>query len=294
MPDKSLFAAIVGKPNVGKSTLLNRMLGVRLAIISPKPQTTRNRILGVVTNGEDQFVFIDTPGFHAPRNRLDAHMVKAVRDSAADVDCALFMTWPKTDFDAEEQSLLDELFQRKLPVVLVVNKSDTVEAPAGETACAALAVLRPFAGSALISALNGDGVDALTKTLSALACEGPHMFPDDTLTDIPEKVVVAELIRERLLCDLSQELPHGCAVNVVRFKERENRALIDIDAEIVCEKDSHKGMIIGKGGAMLKKIGSEARASIESFLDCRVNLQLWVKVREGWRDKENFIRDFGY
>lgn len=295
MPEKSLFAAIVGKPNVGKSTLLNRMLGARLAIVSPKPQTTRNRILGVVTDGDVQLVFIDTPGFHAPQTKLGEHMVKAVRDSAADADCALFVTWPKESFDAEEQGLLGELFKAKLPVVLVVNKSDTLAQPeTGPSLLAALASQRPFAGAVLLSALTGDGVAALTEKLTALAPDGPHMFPDDTLTDIPEKVIVAELIRERLLCDLSQELPHGCAVTVVAFRERSDRELIDIDAEIICEKESHKGMIIGKGGAMLKKIGSEARVSIEDFLGCRVNLQLWVKVREGWRDKENCIRDFGY
>ncbi len=292
---QTVFAAIVGKPNVGKSTLLNRMIGAKIAITSPRPQTTRNRIMGVVTHGEKQYVFLDTPGFHLPKTKLGEHMVKSVRDSVADIDCALFVTYPKETLDEIETQLLAELKTAGTPVILVMNKADTLSSKAkGEKFIEALCALYPFCGSVIVSALDGTGMQELTAELDKHASEGPHLFPDDTLTDIPEKVIVAELIREKLLLNLFDELPHGCAVSVERFKERMDKPLIDIDAEILCEKESHKGMIIGKKGAMLKKIGSEARADIEDFLDCRVNLKLWVKVREDWRNKESVIKTLGY
>lgn len=295
MPQKSVFAALIGKPNVGKSTLLNRFIGVKIAITSPKPQTTRNRIQGVVTNGDTQYVFLDTPGFHLPKNKLDAHMLKTVRDSVADIDCALFLTYPKATFDAVEQTLLQELAAAKTPAILVINKSDTLSSKQkGQELLRQLQDAHPFCGAALVSALTGDGFDDLTALLDAQAQAGPHLFPEDTLTDLPEKVIAAELIREKLLANLYDELPHGCAVNIERFQERDDKDLIDIEAEIVCEKDSHKGMVIGKKGTMLKKIGSDSRLDIEQFLGCRVNLQLWVKVREDWRNKETYLRDFGY
>ncbi len=295
MPERTLFAAIVGKPNVGKSTLLNKLIGVKLAIISPKPQTTRNRIMGVLTKDELQLVFLDTPGFHLPKTKLGEHMIKSVRDSVSDIDCAVFVTYPKIEFDELECSLLDELFKSKTPVVLAVNKSDTLSSiEKGKEDLCALSKLYNFSGTALISAATGDGIDELLKILTAHSKEEPHMFPEDTLTDIPEKVIVGELIREKLLLNLREELPHGCAVSVESFKERESKDLIDIEAEILCEKSSHKGMIIGKGGLMLKKVGTEARLDIEDFLDCRVNLKLWVKVREDWRNRESFINNLGY
>jgi GTP-binding protein Era len=295
MTERTLFAAIVGKPNVGKSTLLNRLVGAKIAIISPKPQTTRNRIMGVVTEDGVQYVFLDTPGFHAPKTKLGEHMIKSVRDSVADIDCALFVTYPKSEFDEPERELLDELFKSKTPVILVINKCDTLSSKTkGQECLESLKKQYAFSESLLISAVTGEGVDALTDILRAHSKEEPHMFPEDTLTDIPEKVIVAELIREKLLLNLFDELPHGCAVSVESFKERETGGLIDIDAEILCEKNSHKGMIIGKGGLMLKKVGTEARLDIEEFLDCRVNLKLWVKVREDWRNKESFINNLGY
>ena len=295
MSEKTLFAAIVGKPNVGKSTLLNKMVGAKIAITSPKPQTTRNRIMGVVTQNETQYVFLDTPGFHAPKTKLGEHMIKSVRDSVSDIDCALFLTYPKDSFDELERSLLDELFASKTPTILVMNKADTLSSKTkGAELLVTLSKQYAFSESLLISALTGDGTDSLMGVLNAHAKEEPHLFPEDTLTDIPEKVIVAELIREKLLFNLFDELPHGCAVSVEGFKEREGADLIDIDAEILCEKQSHKGMIIGKGGTMLKKVGSESRVEIEEFLDCRVNLQLWVKVREDWRNKESYINNLGY
>lgn len=293
--EKNVFAAIVGKPNVGKSTLLNRMIGAKIAITSPRPQTTRNRIMGVVTEGDSQYVFLDTPGFHVPKTKLGEHMVKSVRESVADIDCALFVTWPKDTLDEVETQLLDELKKSKTPVILVLNKADTLSSKAkGKAFVETLNTLFPFDSSVIVSALDGSGMDELTAALNAYATEGPHLFPEDTLTDIPEKVIVAEMIREKLLMNLFDELPHGCAVSVERFKERPDKPLIDIDAEILCEKESHKGMIIGKKGSMLKKVGSEARADIQEFLDCRVNLQLWVKVREDWRNKESVIKTLGY
>lgn len=292
---KSVFSAIVGRPNVGKSTLLNRLVGVKIAITSPKPQTTRNRIMGVLTESETQYVFLDTPGFHAPKTKLGEHMVKSVRDSVTDIDCALFLIYPKDELDAEEQRLLSELKRTKTPVVLVMNKSDTLSSKKkGRALVGRLCAQYDFEGNALVSALTGNGMDDLRAQLDRYAQQGPHLFPDDTLTDLPEKTIVAELIREKLLFNLRDELPHGCAVAVESFKERDGKDLIDIDAVILCEKESHKGMIIGKKGAMLKKIGSESRADIKAFLDCPVNLQLWVKVRADWRNKEQYIRDMGY
>jgi GTP-binding protein Era len=295
LAEKSVFAAIVGRPNVGKSTLLNRMIGAKIAITSPRPQTTRNRIMGVVTNGDSQYVFIDTPGFHVPKTKLGEHMVRTVRESVSDIDCALFLTYPKDIFDETELALLRELKKTKTPVILVMNKSDTLSSKKkGRELIEALCAQYAFCGAALVSALTGNGMQDLMDELDARAAKGPHLFPADTLTDMPEKVIVAELIREKLLFNLFDELPHGCAVAVERFKERTDKDMVDIDAEILCEKSSHKGMVIGKKGAMLKKIGSEARVDIEDFLGCRVNLQLWVKVREDWRNREQYIRDMGY
>jgi len=246
--------------------------------------------MGVVTDGDTQYIYIDTPGFHRPKTKLGEKMVKTVRESAADIDCVLFMVTPKSEFDDLDRELLGELSGYGVPVVLVINKCDTLrDKSAGPRYADQLSKRHEFSACVLISARDGDGVDLLVREIDKYSVPGPHPFPEDTLTDVPEKVIVAELIREKLLMHLSDELPHGCAVTVESFKERENSDIIDIEAEIVCEKKSHKGMIIGKNGGMLKKIGSAARAETERFLDCRVNLQLWVKVREKWREKSSFV-----
>ena len=296
MEEKNLFCSLVGVPNVGKSTLLNNLIGFDLAIISPKAETTRTRITGVLTDENGiQYVFLDTPGFHKPKNKLDVKLIKSVRDTYLDVDCALFVTTPKVSFSEDEMRLLKELKQRAIPVVLGINKIDIIKPP--ETAdkyVEILSSLFEFDDSACFSALDGRGIDELKVILSRYAVVGPHYFPDDTLTDIPEKYVVAEIIREKLLLNLRDELPHGCATEVISFKEREDSPIIDIDANIYCERESHKGMIIGKQGKMLKKIASESRIKIEEFLDTKVNLQCWVKVRPDWRDKEYDLKDLGF
>ncbi len=291
--ERSVFCAVVGVPNVGKSTLLNGIIGARVAITSPRPQTTRNRIMGVVTKGEAQYVFADTPGYHLPRTRLAEHMVKSVRDSFSSVDCTLFVTRPKVRFNEAEQKLLDELSAARARVLLVINKTDTVKSADELDGCErALRGQFDFAGCARVCALTGDGFDRLLALLDGFSQRGPHLYPDDTLTDVPEREIAAELVREQLLRCLRDELPHGCAVTVERWAERGD-GTVDIDAEIVCEKRSHKGMIIGRGGSMLKKIGTAARLACEDFLDARVNLKLFVKVREDWRNKESFIKDLG-
>ncbi len=289
--ERSVFCAVVGVPNVGKSTLLNGIIGAKVAITSPRPQTTRNRVMGVVTKEAVQYVFVDTPGFHVPKTRLGEHMVKSVRDSVSEVDCVLFVTWPKARFNEQEQMLLNELAASGARVMLVINKTDTVKGEESldefETSlCGAFG----FSGCARVCALTGRGFDGLLERLDAFSQQGPHLYPEDTLTDVPERTIAAELVREQLLRNLRDELPHGCAVTVERWTEREDGA-VDIDAEIVCEKQSHKGMIIGKGGSMLKKIGTASRLACEDFLDAHVNLRLFVKVREGWRNKEIYIKN---
>jgi len=279
---------------MGKSTLLNRLIGFDLAIISPKAETTRSRITGVITEGEIQYVFLDTPGYNKPKTKLDQHLVRTVRESFSDSDCILFLTYPKESFLEYEEKLLDEIGSKNVPVILCINKIDTVSSETAEKCLKSLMALRKFDDGCCISALDGTGTDVLMEKLAAFAVEGEHYFPDDTLTDIPEKYVVAEIVRERLLFNLRDELPHGCAVEVMRFKERDDRDMVDIDVNIYCERDSHKGMIIGKGGSMLKKIGSEARKKIEDFLECRVNLQCWVKVRNDWRNSEFDLKDLGF
>ncbi len=279
---------------MGKSTLLNRLIGFDLAIISPKAETTRSRITGVLTEDGIQYVFLDTPGYSRPRTKLDQRLVKTVRDTFSDVDCTLFLTYPKEHLLEYEQKLLEEFKDKMVPVILGINKADTVDAQTAQKCLDSLMELYDFADGCCFSALDGTGTDVLMKKLSAFAVEGPHYFPDDTLTDLPEKYVVAEIVRERLLYNLRDELPHGCAVEVMRFKEREDSDIVDIDVNIYCERDSHKGMIIGKGGSMLKKIGTEARRKAEDFLGCRVNLQCWVKVRNDWRNSDFDLKDLGF
>jgi GTP-binding protein Era len=291
--EKSVFAALVGLPNTGKSTLLNRVVGAKLAIVSPRPQTTRGRIMGVLTSGAMQYVLLDTPGRRLPRTRLEERMAAAGRESALGADCAVFVTQPRAGLVPEEEELLGEIKRAGVPAVLALNKSDTISSRV--KAARMLGEMRDgygFEGAALTSALKGDGIGDLLAELERYASAGPHPFPEDTLTDMPEKTVVAEIIREKLLLNLRDELPHGCAVLVESFSAR--GGLADISAVIVCEKASHKGMIIGRGGLMLKKIGSLARADIEDFLGRRVNLGLWVKVRENWRDSESQLRGMGY
>ena len=292
---RSGFIAIVGKPNVGKSSLLNQFLGEKLAIVSSKPQTTRNRITGVLTDGPDQIVFIDTPGLHKPKTKLGEYMVGQVNDSVTDVDAILFVAEPAGDLTQSEHDLIDIFEKLRLPVVLVINKIDILREKDSLLArIAQLSILYPFDAVIPVSALTHEGVDELLEQVKGYLCEGPHFFPDDALTDQPERVIVSEIVREKLLRNLRDEIPHGTAVSVEKMKERENADMIDIDVTIFCEKDSHKGMIIGKGGRMLKKIASESRTDIERFLGAKINLQCWVKVKDDWRNKEGIIRSLGY
>lgn len=291
----SAFIAIVGRPNVGKSSLLNRFVGEKVAIVSPKPQTTRTRITGVLTEGETQFVFIDTPGLHNPRTKLSEFMVKQIKDSVVDVDAAVLVTEPLGKIHPMELELLQRFRDLRIPAILAINKIDTIpKKDVMMEKISAFSKLFPFEAVVPVSALTGDGMPQLLAELSHYAKEGPHYFPDDAMTDQPERVIVAEIIREKLLNCLSEEIPHGTAVTVEQMVEREEKDLIDIHAVIYCEKDSHKGIIIGKQGTMLKKVASQARRDIESFLDIKVNLQCWVKVKEDWRNRPGVIRDLGF
>ncbi len=291
----SAFLAIVGRPNVGKSSLLNRFVGEKVAIVSPKPQTTRTRITGVLTQENTQFVFIDTPGLHNPKTKLSEFMVKQIKDSVADVDAAVLVTEPLGKIHPTELELLQRFRDLRLPAILVINKIDTI--PKKDMMMEKIATfseLFPFEAVVPVSALNGDGLPQLLDELSHHAKEGPHYFPDDAMTDQPERVIIAEIIREKLLNCLNEEIPHGTAVTIEQMTDREHQNLIDIHAAIYCEKDSHKRIIIGKQGTMLKKIASQARREIESFLGVKINLQCWVKVKEDWRNRPGIIRDLGF
>ena len=292
---KSAFVAIVGKPNVGKSSLLNLLVGEKIAIISDKPQTTRTRITGVLTEGETQLVFIDTPGLHKPKNKLGDYMVKQVTDSVGDVDCAVFVTDPLGEVTEAEMQLIENIRQLHLPAILVINKIDTLQNKEDMVKkMVTISGMDDFEEVVPISVYQKDGTELLLKLIQDQAQEGPHFFPTDTLTDQPEKVIVAEIIREKVLRNMRDEIPHGTAVVIERMRERPGKDIMDIDATILCEKSSHKGMIIGKQGSMLKKIASQSRQEIESFLETRVNLQCWVKIREDWRNSEFSIRDLGF
>ena len=303
MKEKSAFITIIGRPNVGKSSLMNRILGQKVAIVSDKPQTTRTKIKGILTKGADQLVFIDTPGFHKPRNVLDKNMNKAVGDGMADVDAAVLVVEASPKFSLEgglppaELELIKELKRRKLHAVLVINKIDMLEK---KEALLTLITLytREFEFDTVVplSAKTGDGVDILLGELYKFSKPSPHYFDDDDITDQPEKVMVAEMIREKLLRSLNKEVPHGIAVDLERFVERdtaEGEPIVEVEATIICEKESHKGIIIGKGGAMLKKIGTLARRDIEEFFGIRASVKLWVKVKEDWRNREGLIHTFG-
>ncbi len=291
---KNAFLAIVGRPNVGKSSLLNALLGQKLAIVSSKPQTTRTRIMGVLTRGEYQYVFIDTPGLHPSHNRLDDYMAKSISSSVAGVDAVILVTEAGQEIGTTERELIETVRSQHLPAILVINKIDRL-AQKEKLMVQIAAYAREYEFEAIVplSALTGDGLDGLFSEISSLAQEGPHMFDDDELTDMPEKTLAGEMVREKALRLLQKEVPHGIAVAVERMTERSD-GLLEISATIYCERESHKGIIIGKQGAMLKKIGSYAREDLEKFFGCRVNLQLWVKVKEDWRNRDALLRSFGY
>ena len=289
---KSGFATLIGRPNVGKSTLMNRLIGQKIAITSNKPQTTRNRIQTVLTTEDGQIVFVDTPGIHKAKNRLGEYMVHVAERSLNEVDVVLWLVEPSTFIGAGERHILDQLKKVKTPVILVINKIDMVKK---EELLPAIDTYRKeydFADIVPVSARSGDNTDELVKVILKYLPYGPQFYDEDTVTDQPERQIVAELIREKALHCLNEEIPHGIAVAIDRMKME--RKVMHIDATIICERDSHKGIIIGKGGAMLKKIGSNARFEIERMLDGKVNLKLWVKVKKDWRDSDSLIRNFGY
>ncbi len=291
---KTAFIAIVGRPNVGKSSILNRLLGQKVAIVSSRPQTTRTKIIGVLTEGDVQLVFTDTPGFHKPKTKLGEKMIQAVDDSIGGVDSCLFVTEAKGEIRPTELELLGKLKAEKIPVVLAINKIDMIsDKQELMSRILELTKLLDFQAVVPVSARDGDGMDALKEELINLAEDSEFFFPEDTLTDQPERVLAAEMIREKLLHRLNEEIPHGIAVSIERMREREDKPILDIDAIIYCERESHKGIIIGKKGAMLKEVSTNARHELERFFDCRVNLQCWVKVKEDWRNREGLIHNFG-
>ncbi len=293
MNTKTAIITSAGRPNVGKSTLTNYLVGEKIAIVSNKPQTTRNRICGIVTRDNLQFVFVDTPGYHKARTKLGDYMVNTVRESIADVDASILVVEPIANVGRQEQALLDRLAATRCPTILAINKIDTVEKDVLLEVIAAYSKVYSFDAIVPISAKTGDGVDELLKECETYTVESPFLFPDDVTTDQPERQVMAEIIREKLLWCLEREVPHGTAVEITKFSERDN-GIIDIDATIYCEKPSHKGIIIGKQGAMLKKISSLARADCEKFMGTKVYLTTWVKVKENWRDSDFLVRNFGY
>ncbi len=291
---KTAFIAIVGCPNVGKSSILNKLLGQKVAIVSEKPQTTRTKIMGVLTKNDIQLVFTDTPGFHRARTKLGEKMVKAVGESIAGVDACLFVVEPDGELRSAELELLEKFKNQKMPVILAINKIDTLKhRDALIERIVRFSSLYDFAAVVPISATKGDNMAALEEELNKLAQPSDHFFPEDTLTDQPERVIAAEIIREKLLRLLDKEIPHGIAVSIEKMQEREGTDLLDIDANIFCEKDSHKGIIIGKNGEMLKRVSTRAREDMESFFQCRVNLHCWVKVKADWRNREGLIHNFG-
>ncbi len=292
---KSAFIAIVGRPNVGKSSILNRILGQKITIVSSKPQTTRNRIIGVYTHGDTQLVFIDTPGLHKPHNSLGEYMVRSVKESVGGVDaCLLTAECDRLPGDTEKQ-LMARFKAQHIPAVLALNKIDKL-ADKSQLMEKLAAYSREFDFEDIVpvSAQNGSGIKELVAALEKQAGECTHFFDDDALTDQPDRVLAGEIVREKILRLTDKEIPHGAAVVVERFKQRENSDITDVDATIYCERDGHKGIIIGKGGAMLKKIGTYARQDMERFFGCKINLRLWVKVKEGWRDREDILRSLGY
>ena len=290
---RAAMITICGRPNVGKSTLTNALVGEKIAIVSNKPQTTRNRITAIVSRGNTQFVLMDTPGFHKPRTRLGDYMVNVVKESVADVDAVLLLVEPVAAIGPQEEELIERLKSTGAPAILVINKIDTVDKTRLLSVMALYAQAFDFDAVIPVSAKTGEGLEELMDEMEKYAAEGPHLFPDDMITDQPERQICAELVREKLLQCLDREVPHGTAVEVTKFSERDN-GIIDLEVTIYCEKDSHKGIIIGKKGAMLKKIGELARRDIEAFMGTRVYLQTWVKVKENWRDSLAQLRNFGF
>lgn len=293
--DKSAFIAIIGRPNVGKSSILNKLLGQKVAIVSSKPQTTRTRIMGVLTEGKDQLVFLDTPGMHKPKNSLGDYMVRSINESVAGVDACLLVTEAGQEIRENERMLIEKVKKLDLPCVLAINKTDTIN----DKEVILEQIIKyskemDFDAIVPVSAETGSKLDELKEELKKFTSEGGHLFPDDTLTDQPEKVLAAEMIREKILRLTEKEIPHGTAVVIERMKMRDDKNLMDVDATIYCERDTHKGILIGKKGAMLKKISTYARQDMENFFGCKVNLKTWIKVKEDWRNKENLMRSFGF
>lgn len=290
---KSAIISVVGRPNVGKSTLTNRLVGSKVAIVSSKPQTTRTRITGVLNKDGCQYVFLDTPGLHKPRSRLGDYMVKVVTDTVSEVDAAALVVEPIANIGPAEESLIKQIKGAKMPSVLVINKIDSVAKEDLLAVIAAYSAAHDFDAIVPISARTGEGVGELLGEFEKFAIEGPQLFPEDMISDQPEKQLIAEIIREKMLILLQREVPHGVAVGIERMEERED-GLVSINATIYCEKNSHKGIIIGKNGEMLKKIGQMARQDIEKLLDAKVFLDLWIKVKEDWRNNQFQMRNFGY
>ena len=293
MNTKTAMVTICGRPNVGKSTLTNYLVGEKIAIVSNKPQTTRNRICGIVTREDTQFVFVDTPGYHKARTKLGDYMVNTVRESIADVDATILVVEPIPAIGPQEEGLIEKIKGSRCPAILAINKIDTVEKDKLLEVIAVYSEAAKFDAIIPISAKTGDGVEELLDLCSKYAIESPFLFDEDLTTDQPERQVMAEIIREKLLWNLEREIPHGTAVEITRFSERDN-GIIDIDATIYCEKASHKGIIIGKRGDMLKKISTQARNDCEKFMGTKVYLTTWVKVKENWRDSDFLVRNFGY
>lgn len=291
---KSGFAAIIGRPNVGKSTLMNHLIGQKIAIISRKPQTTRNKIQTVYTDERGQVVFLDTPGIHKAKNKLGEYMVNVAQRTFKDADVILWLVEPTNFIGAGERHIAEQLKLCKLPVILVINKVDTVKKSEVAGFIESYRNICSFAEIVPVSALRSQNLDTLLECIFKYLPYGPQFYDEDTVTDQPQRQIVAEMIREKALRTLDEEIPHGIAVTIDRMKERSQGNLVDIDATIICERDSHKGIIIGKQGAMLKKIGSAARFEIEKMLDMKVNLKLWVKVKKDWRDSDYLIKNFGY
>ena len=291
---KSGFAAIIGRPNVGKSTLMNHLIGQKIAITSRKPQTTRNRIQTVYTDEQGQIVFLDTPGIHKAKNKLGEYMVNVAQRTFKDADVILWLVEASTYVGAGERHIAEQLKTCKLPVILVLNKVDTVKKEEVPSFIQAYRNLYDFAEIVPVSALRSQNLDTLLECIFKYLPYGPQFYDEDTVTDQPQRQIVAEMIREKALRTLDEEIPHGIAVTIDRMKERPDGKIVDIDATIICERDSHKGIIIGKQGAMLKKIGSAARYEIENMLEQKVNLKVWVKVKKDWRDSDYLIKNFGY
>lgn len=291
---KSGFVTLIGRPNVGKSTLMNQLIGQKIAITSHKPQTTRNRIQTVYTDERGQLVFLDTPGIHKAKNKLGEYMVKVAESTLNEVDAVLWLVEPTTFIGAGERHIAEQLKHVKTPVILIINKIDTIKREEVLTVIDTYRKVHDFEEIVPVSALKGENKDTLLEVIFKYMPYGPMFYDEDTVTDQPERQIVAELIREKALKCLDEEIPHGIAVAIDSMKYRKNNKLVDIDATIICERDSHKGIIIGKGGSMLKKIGSAARYEIEHLLECQVNLKLWVKVKKDWRDSDFLMKNFGY